>query len=89
MGGSNGIRTRYTAEKPMNGYEYLHFSTEVAAEYGTANRWLAVGVTMDGAKVAYPEFRFAELNANGGDDRTITISFPGTNKTITRRNEVG
>lgn len=38
---------------------------------------------MDGAKVAYPEFRFAELNANGGDDRTITISFPGTNKTIT------
>lgn len=75
-------QARYNADKDTTGFNYLHFSTELAAKYGTADRWLGVGLKMQESKVAYPEFKFAVLDANGGEDRTITISFPGTEKTI-------
>ncbi|MBP3359919.1 MAG: hypothetical protein J6N52_03625, partial [Clostridia bacterium] len=75
-------QARYNVNKDVTGSEYIHLSTEMALEYGTADRWLSVGLTMANAKTSYPEFRFANLDANGGDDRSVIISFPGTDETI-------
>lgn len=75
-------QARYTTDKDVSEAAYLHYSTEIAAEYGTSNRWLAVALTMENSKVASPEFRFATMESYSGDDRTIMVSFPGTDKTI-------
>lgn len=75
-------QARYMADKDVSEAAYLHYSVEMAAEYGTSNRWLAVALTMENSKVESPEFRFATMESYSGDDRTIIVSFPGTGKTI-------